>query len=704
MKKNLFALCLVSLSFGIAFALPPSVQSVNRKTAVRCLDLAKSYLSSLDADNAILQAELGLSYDSTVSDLLYIKAAAKNIKGEARANLLPLVEKSLEEGEWVDYNRDGARILYADLLCDTGNYEKALSILDSKPFIYNADSEFIRTKAYYRMRTIPSVQKAREKINSARKIYSDDTRFPRLFFRNEHSLEKEFSADYFGETSWALVRKIADFFIAKMPEYENSDAELEVYAAMFASGEKQKRLLEAFSSHGMSHPLYASLCLSCGLMTQNEALEYVSAFADEKISLELLEDFFPLLTEEDSILLAREYLDSYSGLLTLDTNSDLEPELFVKYSRGRAESFYWDSNDDGIVDWSVKCDFGIPESIFLTLNDASVLYGTYPSVVKAVFGSSETNTQKAVFNLVDGAFEWSPFDIKVNELAKSVLGLDFFVPYPKKISFISLENLVASCSSYEVPCDEKDGALLTVLLLDGILKSAEYSKNGIVYAKGVFENGIMTSRSVDNDGDGVFETIEYFYPDEKESFDVDEKNPIQNIQNISELSSYGMKKNLRMVVIDRNGDIVPDFSEEILTDGGKIVSWDNDGDGNWDVRYVKYPQKDEASPLVEDSEFYDAERNLVVVTHWDGEPVSVQIGDFSNKVRHGFSEAFFWIGDEGDADDEGYILKNIDSSLEQGVSVIFEERGHRMLAVKIGNNIYAQIIPVFDTEEEDDSK
>ena len=116
MKKNIFALALFSFTLGIAFALPPSVQSVNRKTAVRCLDLAKSYLSSLDADNAILQAELGLSYDSTVSDLLYIKAAAKNIKGEARANLLPLVEKSLEEGEWVDYNRDGARILYADLL------------------------------------------------------------------------------------------------------------------------------------------------------------------------------------------------------------------------------------------------------------------------------------------------------------------------------------------------------------------------------------------------------------------------------------------------------------------------------------------------------------------------------------------------------------------------------------------------------------
>lgn len=159
-----------------------------------------------------------------------------------------------------------------------------------------------------------------------------------------------------------------------------------------------------------------------------------------------------------------------------------------------------------------------------------------------------------------------------------------------------------------------------------------------------------------------------------------------------------------MIVSDRNGDIVPDFSEEYLPDGGKIASWDNDGDGNWDVRYVKYPKKDGSGPLVEDSEFYDAERNLVVVTHWDGEPVSVQVGEISNKVRRGSSAAFYWIGDEGDADDELYLVEHIGSSLEQGVSVIFEERGHRMLAVKIGKNIYAQILPVFDTEEEADSQ
>ena len=106
-----------------------------------------------DFGNALAQSELGLNYDDSVADLWYVKAAAKSGLGESKADVLPLVMKSITEGEWVDYNRDGARVLYADLLCDTGNYVQAIAILDSKPFVYSADAEFIRVKSYYCMRT-----------------------------------------------------------------------------------------------------------------------------------------------------------------------------------------------------------------------------------------------------------------------------------------------------------------------------------------------------------------------------------------------------------------------------------------------------------------------------------------------------------------------------------------------------------------------
>ena len=55
-----------------------------------------------------------------------------------------------------------------------------------------------------------------------------------------------------------------------------------------------------------------------------------------------------------------------------------------------------------------------------------------------------------------------------------------------------------------------------------------------------------------------------------------------------------------MIQIDRDGDTVPDFSEEYLADGGKITAWDFDGDGNWDVRYKKYPRKSQEEPRGQD--------------------------------------------------------------------------------------------------------
>ena len=131
------------------FAQNASLAAANRKTAVRFLKLAEDYLTQRIWSSALAQAQMGLAYDDTVADLWYIQAASLINLGKGRAEVLSLVTKALTEGEWVDYNRDGARILYADLLCDTGRYEQALGVLDASPFIYSADAEYIRIKSYY---------------------------------------------------------------------------------------------------------------------------------------------------------------------------------------------------------------------------------------------------------------------------------------------------------------------------------------------------------------------------------------------------------------------------------------------------------------------------------------------------------------------------------------------------------------------------
>ena len=131
--------------------LADSASIANRRTALRCLSLAKEYAAQKDWNAVISQSMLGLAYDDGIADLWYVYAVAENELDATKAEILPLVTKALTQGEWVDYNRDGARILYADILCDTGRYKEVPAVLDAKPVLFSADAEYIRAKAYYRM-------------------------------------------------------------------------------------------------------------------------------------------------------------------------------------------------------------------------------------------------------------------------------------------------------------------------------------------------------------------------------------------------------------------------------------------------------------------------------------------------------------------------------------------------------------------------
>lgn len=701
-KKSVLLLVLISVLLPCA---ADSVSAANRRTAVRCLKLAESYLSSNDCNNALNQAELGLAYDSSVADLWYIKAAARSALGGTVSETLPLVTRALTEGEWVDYNRDGARVLYADLLSVTGQYEQAVGILDASPFIITSDAEFIRIRSYYCMRTEESIEKARDRMNAARRIYSGDTRFPRLFFKYEYDLHRPVNVIRdnfkFSEISENLVQSIADSFIAKMPEYDNPDDELEIYATIFASGERQKRMAQAFTSHGMKHPLYALVAMNTGLMSQQEAWDYFTSFADKSVSVELLEDILPFITDEITVASVKEHLDCFGGILTIDTDRDCEPNVICKYLRGRPAEISWDKENDGALEWTCICDFGVPESLNLTRGNIQLYYGTYPAVVKAVFKSDRISEDAATFNLMDETLKWSPFEIDSLVVAKDLFDFDFFVPYvSEKIPELNENKLISSCSSYDIVSKERNGARIKFSVLNGYPQTAEYRCENKVYAHAVFENGFPSVRSVDNDNDGIFETVETFGYDPENLLHRNALEQEQVMINLFGLPVRGSGIYTRMIQIDFNGDTLPDFTEEYLADNGQISSWDYNGDGEWDLRYKRYPKLNEADPLVEDAQFYkNPEHELVTVTKWNNVPVRVEVNKNSLPVTQGASRSFYWLGKEGTADDELFIMQNFDKSLEQGVSVILQNKEVRMLVVKIGSDIYGEILPSFDESE-----
>jgi len=683
--------------------LADSASIANRRTALRCLSLAKEYAAQKDWNAVISQSMLGLAYDDGIADLWYVYAVAENELDATKAEILPLVTKALTQGEWVDYNRDGARILYADILCDTGRYKEVPAVLDAKPVLFSADAEYIRAKAYYRMKDNDSIQTARTKIDTARKIYPDDTRFPLLFFMSESPLDDN-------ET----VRKIAESFISRISLYTEAapdkDAELEIYASLFARRETQVRMLKSFSARGLQHPLYAAAALAAGLLDEEKAFDYFTSFADGSIEYAQVLDFLTLLRSDKVKQLADTYFTAYSGIILRDCDGDGIDDMYVKYYRGRPDTIVYDKNQDGVVDWRIVCDFGVPVHADITENNMSVSWDPYPSLKEVVYKEANKNQEQSelaakisgstlIFNLVRETLQWTPVDIIQEETVHTATGASFFYPQLKKnVAQIDDKMLIAAASNYIIPSKERPNAQITFTILDGKAQVAQYSVNGKMYAQAEFNSGIPAMRTVDADGDGVFETTEFYGFDKDGTMEVhtmDEERAVMT--NLFGYPLDGAGYYLRLIQIDRDGDTTPDFTEEYLEHNGKITSWDTDSDGLWDVRYISYPRIKNAQgkpePLVEDALFYEtAKRDLVTVTSIDGIPSKVTVNKEEFPVQRDAKYQFYWIGKQGRSEFAKKALDTLNQIPSQAVCTTVEDNGLYMICVRIGTYYYGQIV------------
>lgn len=702
-----FFAVLFCLSSVYVYAQDAALTAANRRTATRYLSRAESALASGNWEAAAYNAEMGIAYDDGIADLWYVAAAAEDGRGAPRAAVLPLVEHALNGGgQWVDYNRDGARVLYADILCDTGNYAGAVAVLDSLPFIYSADAEFIRAKAFYRMNTQESVSSARDKINSARRIYQNDVRFPHLFFKYEYGILRARG----GVANINVpddVRRIADSFISKMPTYDNPDAELEIYAAIFAQDSQRKRLLEAFKAHGQKHPMYAAAAVRAGLMKQLDAIDYFFEFASDATQFSYLADFVDVITETAASAYLADTLNSYAGTLTFDTNGDLETNMIVDYSRGRPETIMWDSNGDGVLEWTVNCDFGVPVSAVVGNGAMMIRYGTYPAIVSANLVATEYSGS---YQYADESFFWTPCNIGIPARFAKLENCDFFVPSPVLSDIMPLpELMIKEASHYTAQSTERNGASVMFALVDGMPVTAEYFAGDVLYAHAVFQDGLPVMRSVDNDGDGVFETTQFFGFDALNLMNQSEKERADLRKEMFDLPDFPVGVYMRLVQTDTDRDALTDFSEEYLADGGRISSWDTNSDGEWDMQYYRHPQT-EGEPLVEESRFYKIPgHTLVTVKSVDGQLVSVESAGISYEVSAGSDEFFYWIGESSTAEVEQNIRGRVTEIGRQGVSFIYEEqiaydetddifnenaqlgtRYTRFFVVRIGDVIFAE--------------
>lgn len=703
---TVLALSLVSLPvsgadyYGSGDSLEDSAYMANRRTALRCLTLAKDYAAAANWNSVVSQVSMGISYDSHISDLWYMLAVAANNQGKTKAVVASYVERAINEAQWVDYNRDAARILYADILSDTLRYADVFAVLDgdarysmnecyvNAPRIYSSDADYIRAKALYRLGDPASVEQARKKIDDARKMYPADIRFPILFFTYENPAVVN-----------ADMTRIARIFIAQILEHSGayydghsaaSTTEMEILAVPFADAQTRTYLLRSFSARGLRHPRYAILAQQYGLLTQKQALEYIEDFADSQISYDVLTSFLAGITDADVKKSAASYLKAYNGLIARDTDGDKIRNLYVQYERGRPQSVYYDRNQDGVYEWSIDCDFGTPVKGSVYSQRMDFTWGAFPSLRTVRFKKEDGSVDQS-YSLVPGKAQWTPLRMVLNQEIGRPAGVSFYFPEINEgQEELGSALLLDAASSITVTSSERKDSTIEFIVLDGQIQIARYMQGNRQYAQAEFVNGVPSLRVVDSNGDGVYETTEFYGEDttgQMETHSLEEEQTIMT--NLFGKPSNGAGYYLRMIQIDTGKpDTISDFTEEYLPRGGKITSYDTNGDGSWDVRAVRQSRnaEDPSAPVVEEALFFDANNDLVRITSENGIPVQVTVGLKSEAVIEDDSFRFYWIGEKGSPALAKKALQTLNAQNTQGKSMIVStsDGSEEALVIRIG--------------------
>lgn len=709
MKKSLLSVIVILFLFSLSAQ--NSYQAANKNTAVRCLKLAENCLMSGDWNNALKQAELGISYDDSISDLMYVKAAALMNMNFKKADVLVQIKSAFELDNWVSNKKNGARILYADLLSDIGKYEDSMNLLDSQPFIFSADAEFIRIKNLYRMGTSQSVESARLKLNSAIRIYPSDSRFANLFFMFEMTLMQNHAILGMNYEIPDIVKTVANYYISKLPDYEGKNLELELLTSFFAPKDMQNRLVRAIDSKEQTvHPLLAVAGLQVGLYSEKKAVELFFETVGNAFCLSDLEFLTLHLRDSEVSDFLIEKLLNYDGFVYVDCDFDLQNEIVIEYKTGRPLKIDCDFDNDGNQDFYAKCDFGSPEVVHLPSEKVSVFYEEYPFVSKIIFNddSKTDETQQkvlAVLNYFGKEFSFAPVELKENDVF-GMLGLDFYIPVFQnpQLFLPDFDILYEKAISVEYPVKERENAKVVYTIFQGKTISAVFLQNEKNYAFCNFSK-IPFGRAVDFDDDGVYETLEQYdlileNSDTNSLYEPELLSEIFGENFLHQLNKENKKIYLQKISIDRNSNQFYEYAEEYLSDNGKISLWDNNDDGIIDCKHTRFPQKNGES-LQEESVFYDKEGNKIVsIIFIDKTPIKMFESNAEVLINAGENKNFYWIENVQPQQVENKIFDSF-KNMMQGVVEVFEFEGARFSIIKVDENYFCKLLPESEVEKDE---
>jgi len=674
MKKLIFTfilcLCFFSL-FGVE-----NQAYVNRTTAMRYLKLSQDYILKSQWDDVLSYSEIGLTYDSSLADLWYVKAMALSQKREKPFEIVENLEKALSL-EWVMYNNNGAKLLLASYYCATLRYEEALALLEDRALKLNSEALKNKAKIFY---LTNETEKARETINTAWQIFPTDSDFPIIFYTyensdlvkkihdpidNENYIEKNSSTEMFYELNNQFLSMIFDYLTVK----NHISPDLLLVSSSFADKDLQEKILKVYETQGITNYLYPIKAHEAKMISDKEAIDMffnLSGLNVDYNSLEKLESQI----QPEGLLYLHSYLKNFENTLLIDKNKDGFAEIKIEYKDGRPYYAEYEKNQDGMIVWESFFDYGVPKKVHLFEEKLVFNYAKYPFI-------SVIEAEDMDYTLIPNSIQWLPFEVSSAPISKN--DLDFYIITPQETSF-DFSNILQNCSSVIsfLSCkNQANEEKIRFLLSDGKIVSGNYYIENRLYASSVFEDGILSFRNIDKDLDGSFEVTEIY----KVIEDLENSNSLTENYSKNELFGsfpYDVSMYLSSISVDLNNDGNSDYAENYFLDGYKSKKWDKvielrDSKDNIVSITFKNPQN---------------QRDIEVVFE-DSKPIHFLYNNLVYPISYNEDNGVYWIGDVPDYVDSIDFDKIKQDLIDNNTSYSVE-------IYKIDDNNYFYTVKSFD--------
>ena len=533
-----FAVCVVAFGGMRLFAQPNWADGPRGDALVaeRFVIWAEEAIAEGRMEQALAALERANDFADVSSDVSYLLAFVRSQKNQSRFLVLQDLEKAIQVNQWRRYSEAQARLLQAEQFVALRRFYAALNSLD----IYardTIDSALLRLEALKGLALagmdfppttmpigpvarfppttmpgvgLPAALEFRHRMLETMDRNPGDPRPLRILF--DYANRRIPNEDDLALVEIALLR---------LPFLLDADPALAWMAAPFIGNlEDARRMLLAYRAGSFGpgpagfSPNPASIvpALNLGLLDDMVAVEEFFEHG-QVLDKDLIIAVGDMLRGNEGRDRFAERLHSFTGTITRDENLDGIPETRAVFRDGVLLAFYHDADQDGVADWSVAFDAGLPQrGEFVAApgshddNDAVeyalVIWSRYPWVQQVIL-------REETFTFVPGSFYYNP--VRFVSLGASETFEGLLVPIRDHLSQgLTRRALVMSAVILERPCLEFEGGRERVYLRRGTPILSEVTAAGLLISVTEFENGFPVIQRVDLDRDGRMETVRRF--------------------------------------------------------------------------------------------------------------------------------------------------------------------------------------------------